>query len=625
MRVRRLCLIPLALAFSVSAAGAPKRCELKSFAELPVIMEGLRPLVIAKINGADARFLADSGAFYSMLSPAAAAQFKLPIRPAPLGFFVEGVGGTSTPELATVGTFTLANYPIRKVEFLVGGNDLGVGVVGLLGRNLMANADVEYDLANGMLRYFRAENCGNSPLVYWTTSEPFGVVELHSSTGVLPQAIGTAFVNGAEVRVGFDTGAAVSMLSLTAAKRAGISPGNAGLKPAGTTHGIGRGVVNTWVAPLSSFKIGGEEIRNTQVLIADMQLRDVDMLLGDDFFLSHRVYVAYSQRKAYFTYNGGPVFSLEGPKPAQHTPAEPANAPGSTSPAVTSSPAPAANSDGSSANQPPASSAAPSATNSVGQFADQPTDAAGFMRRGTAFAARKDYAHALADLTHACELAPREPEFLYELGRVRWQSGRPDRALQDFDKTLELKPDYLPALLARAELRLPRHAGVKEDLEAVDRLAAREANVRLVLGNLYEQIDEFAAAVHQYDVWIGAHGQDAQLPAALNARCWAQAEANQNLDRALKDCDAALHMRPRSAATLDSRALVQLRRGELDRAIADYDAALALAPRLPASLYGRGLAKLRKGLQAAGESDLAAARTIQPDISARFASFGLKP
>ena len=35
-----------------------------------------------------------------------------------------------------------------------------------------------------------------------------------------------------------------------------------------------------------------------------------DMLLGIDFLRAHRVYVAHSQGKLYFTYNGGPVFSV---------------------------------------------------------------------------------------------------------------------------------------------------------------------------------------------------------------------------------------------------------------------------------------------------------------------------
>jgi hypothetical protein len=33
------------------------------------------------------------------------------------------------------------------------------------------------------------------------------------------------------------------------------------------------------------------------------------MLLGADFFVSHRIYVSNAQHKMYFTYNGGPVFS----------------------------------------------------------------------------------------------------------------------------------------------------------------------------------------------------------------------------------------------------------------------------------------------------------------------------
>jgi len=45
--------------------------------------DGLRPLVSAKINGAEALFIADSGAFYSLITPAAAAQFKLKLGPAP--------------------------------------------------------------------------------------------------------------------------------------------------------------------------------------------------------------------------------------------------------------------------------------------------------------------------------------------------------------------------------------------------------------------------------------------------------------------------------------------------------------------------------------------------------------
>ena len=57
------------------------------------------------------------------------------------------------------------------------------------------------------------------------------------------------------------------------------------------------------------------------------------MLIGADFFLSHRVYVANSQRKLYFTYNGGPVFNLTaGPAMADNSRAPAGPAPSGPTP-----------------------------------------------------------------------------------------------------------------------------------------------------------------------------------------------------------------------------------------------------------------------------------------------------
>ena len=70
-------------------------------------------------------------------------------------------------------------------------------------------------------------------------------------------------------------------------------------------------MVKNYIATASSFKIGdGEEIQNARLRIADTDLPGADMLLGSDFFVSHHIFVANSQRKLYLTYNGGPVFNL---------------------------------------------------------------------------------------------------------------------------------------------------------------------------------------------------------------------------------------------------------------------------------------------------------------------------
>jgi tetratricopeptide (TPR) repeat protein len=631
MHICRFGLISLLMGVSAAPAIAADRCQLESFAELPVTMEGLRPIVVAKINGVDARFVADSGSFYSILSAAAAAEFQLRTRPVRettgsrlaygSEFSVRGVGGSSAElKVTTVQTLTLAQYTIPRVDFLVGGTDMGGGLLaGVLGQNLIRIDDVEYDLAHGVMRLIKPVKCGSRSLAYWATpSQPVGVVELDSTTLLNPQPVGSASVNGIRIRVGFDTGSPVSMLSLPAAKRAGITPDTPGVQPAGTMFGFGSKVINIWAAPITSFEIGGEEIKNTRLLIGDLRLGAMDMLVGDDFFLAHRVYVAYGQRKLYFTYNGGAVFKL-GSTPLTQSAQSQSQPPGATNDS-------SAGTAGSAPANPVATASASSApADTLGHFADQPTEAAEFLRRGTAYAARRDFDDALADLKRACELAPREPDYLYELGRVQWQSGHPDLALQSFDRVLALKPDHIPALFGRAQLNLREPARAKEDLDAVDRLVPPQDNVRLQLASLYGAAYEFAAAVRQYDLWISSHREDARLATALNGRCWVQAEANQNLDRALSDCNQALRLIRGNPQFLDSRGLVQLRRGKLDRAIDDYDAALALRPKVATSLYGRGLAELLKGRQAEGKADLAAASAIEPRIAERFARMGLMP
>jgi hypothetical protein len=135
---------------------------------------------------------------------------------------------------------------------------------------------------------------------------------LDFATAQQPHSRSVAYLNGAKIHVLFDTGAASSLLRLDAAKRAGITPASQGVIPGGIWHGIGHRVSQSWIARFTSFKVGDEEILHAQLRFGDISLPATDMLIGADFFLSHRIYVASSQRKLYFTYNGGPVFDLGG-------------------------------------------------------------------------------------------------------------------------------------------------------------------------------------------------------------------------------------------------------------------------------------------------------------------------
>src|SRR5262245_26327321 len=69
---------------------------------------GLAPMVDARINGKNVEFILDSGAFYSLITPAAAAEHQLPLHPAAYGFRVRGIGGSAEAQVATVKEFGIA-------------------------------------------------------------------------------------------------------------------------------------------------------------------------------------------------------------------------------------------------------------------------------------------------------------------------------------------------------------------------------------------------------------------------------------------------------------------------------------------------------------------------------------
>jgi tetratricopeptide (TPR) repeat protein len=488
----------------------------------------------------------------------------------------------------------------------VGGSEPGKGTVGLLGQNILHIADVEYDLAQGSMALLKPENCKHVDLVYWAKrGDPYSAMDIER-TPIQPHTTGRVSLNGAKVRVQFDTGAATSIVSLRAAASAGLKPGSPGVEPAGYSTGIGRKLVQTWIATFPVLKIGDEEIRNARLQFGD--LGDFDMLLGDDFFLSHRVYVANSQHRLYFTYNGGPVFALSARKKAPAAAVKPATE-GDTAPTDTAKPSAESSPEPASAK---ANGGAPSDDTET-----SPANAPDLARRAAAFAARRDFEHALQDFNRACELAPGEASYYYQRAHVEFSLRQPEPASNDLDRALTLKPDYVDALVTRAEYRRSRRdtAAALTDVDAADRVATKEADVRLRLAMLYGSLDHPAQAITQTNLWITIHEQDPRVSEAYNERCWARAILGQELDQALRDCNAGLRLNPHAPKLLDSRGLVNLRRNQLDKAIADYNEALKINPKIAWSLYGRGLAELRKGMTAQGDADIAAATALAPHLA----------
>ena len=607
-RLATLALTVLALTAAPGSAGAS--CTLLKIADLPVTMAGMQPMVTAKINDQDARLFIDTGAFFSILNPGSAAKFGLKLGPLDPRFHVQGATGEASMHVTTVKTLTFLGIPFPDVEFLVGEHALGPAD-GLIGQNVLGGPDVEYDFANGVARLFHPKDCGDSPLAYWAAGGAVAELPIDRMDEQGRRIMGTATLNGVRIHVLFDTGAGRSVLTVDGARRAGVSLDGPNVVQLGASSALGARVARSWIAPFQSFEIGGEQVKATRIRIADLDMRDVDMLLGADFFLSHHIYIARSQNRVYFTYNGGPVFNLEGARP----PAPPPPPPGQQTQTNAPADAKAAAALG---GAPPPSAAAAAPDEAA------PTDAAGFSRRAAAEMARHAYDAAIADDSQAIALEPANATHFYDRAEARFLDRQPVVAMADLDQALKLKPDYAAALMVRGQLRLARRdaTGAAADFDAALRA---DPNAGVAIAEAWLRAGMFADADRVVSAYIDAHPRNEDLALALGVRCRARGFSGQGLDAALKDCNDAIRYRPGVPEAYASRGLVALRLGKTDAAVGDFNQALRLLPRAPWALYGRGLAEARKGQTAQSAADLAAAAAISPHIADEAKAAGLAP
>jgi tetratricopeptide (TPR) repeat protein len=596
--IRRFASVVVALGLGVQCGIGQAACKMQQFLTMPITMVDYKAVVTVQLNGMEAHLALDTGAFWSLLAPETASRMGLKIGPSPV--LMKGVGGTLRPGYTTITDFAIGNQTLHHLDMLVYGDQFARGGIdGILGQNLMRAGDIELDLAHGVARLMKDTGCDQENLAYWHGSDPVSVLRMYPTDALHPQVIADAHVNDRLIRVVFDTGAGTSGLSLQAADRAGITPHSPGVTPGGISFGIGSQMRDSWIAPFKSFTLDQEKILNTHLRISDFVSlpQDADMLLGADFFLSHRVLISYELRRIFFTYNGGPVFDLSVHRPG---------APAAPVPAEASAPGPAAPQD-------------------TAQVTAQ--DPAASDRQAGAELERGDLPAAIADYGRA--IAADSGNALYRLHRgvALLRARQPQQAMSDIDEALRLQPTLTDALMVRAQYRIRNGnlEGARADYAAAEASAPSRYELALAESDAYTETGRYPLALQLLNSWIAAHPDDERRYAALLNRCLVRGMLGQQLDAALDDCNTARRQLSSNSMLLFDRGIVELRLKQYDKAISDFSDTLKLQPRLARAFYARGIARAAKGDKPGGNTDLQAALDIDPRVARVFRDVDLGP
>lgn len=288
----------------IVAGGA--NCRMLQIDQWPVRRRRGWLTIDGAINGQSVGILLDTGAMHTLIFRSAAARLGLATRRI-VRAWVSGVGGDSNAESADVGEFRIGGVTRKNWTTLVAGEqDPGDGIAAVLGEDFFQSVDVEFDLAHDTVRLFRPGTCTGAGLAYWA-SDGVHEVEIEAVNATRPRIVVPVRVNGLPIVALFDTGAATSIVNKAIAARVGVRPESPGVAAAGKVAGAGKEMIDVWIGPFESFEIGGAVIQTPSILFGELG-NVAQMLLGMDFLRAHRLLVSHSQRRIYFTANGGAVF-----------------------------------------------------------------------------------------------------------------------------------------------------------------------------------------------------------------------------------------------------------------------------------------------------------------------------
>jgi len=298
------CSLLLLATLPAHAAPDTEACKYVNIASVPVRYTGpaLEITMEGSLNGTPATLLVDTGAGDSALTRTGTEPRDMTLWQT--GRTAVGIGGYSRVYQARfkelrAGPAAAKNGSLRVLH------DFGhaPSFDGMVGAPFLLQADLEFSLAEKQIRFFRPLNCKERFLAYWDPDAV--VIPFERSFDASPNPHFTVLLNGKKLNAIIDSGSATTVVTLRAAKRAGLKLDAPGVERAGFSVGVGETRIARWVTVFDTLQLGEETIRNAHVGVIDTDLNDVDLLLGADFLRSHRVLFAMSQEKLYISYIGG--------------------------------------------------------------------------------------------------------------------------------------------------------------------------------------------------------------------------------------------------------------------------------------------------------------------------------
>jgi predicted aspartyl protease len=268
-------------------AAPPASCQLQTIVNVPVTFVEGEPTVMVTVSGHEFRFMIDTGAQNSVLTPEALGVLNAQARF--VDGFAVGVGGRVSTGYTQPGDFKLDGLRVEDEQFFV--NDLfekaqaGTKIDGLLGDDILEHYNLAFDFPHNRFRMFLRGTC---PATFPFKGQ-FADVPVHETNhGAFNIPV---TIDNRPVDVELDTGAVPTVFDTTTLQQAGVRAQD--VCKTSQLEGIGGKETVTYHERFASVTIGGEEADGAVLEVIDRAEADVPFsVLGEDYLRHHQVYIS---------------------------------------------------------------------------------------------------------------------------------------------------------------------------------------------------------------------------------------------------------------------------------------------------------------------------------------------
>jgi tetratricopeptide (TPR) repeat protein len=216
-----------------------------------------------------------------------------------------------------------------------------------------------------------------------------------------------------------------------------------------------------------------------------------------------------------------------------------------------------------------------------------------YYNRGTAYIHKGEYDNAIEDYNKAIELKPDFAEAYNNRGNTYSDKGEYDNAIEDYNKAIKLKPDFAVAYNNRGNAYYYKgeYDNAIEDFNKAIELKPNYALAYYTRGIVYAIINEYDNAIEDYNKAIELMPNYAL---AYNNRGMAYRNKGEYIN-AIEDLNKALELKPDFAEAYNNRGIVYAIINADDNAIEDLNKAIELKPDFAEAYNTRGMTYYYKG------------------------------